>query len=760
MEPLTLVRNDLLFASSLHRHTVRVLPSSKKKQQKIVVGDESGSITCITMKNRQPSTVFRLPPGKRDVTALDVVDDRIYAAFGHSITGLMKKKGAGFLSYATPLSEDILHMSVLGSHVYTGCEFSVNSFVLPSKQGQAMKEGMFYQTQGRIGGIVAVQADGGRGAVAGGSGDEDHLLVVGTHDRHVRVIKDGEVLLEHRVPAPVETLSRGWKGAGGNGVSSLWYGSDSGGVGEVLVSDGDVHSGLSIDDPHHRQGVTAITCADITASGGYDVIIGHDDGTFNLYTVPASSSSSSSAAIDAASPAYSYELHESVVSLDSGCIQSADATDLVVATYSGKILTFGHDSQSTATIGKLETAETGHKHRVMVNLQADIDGLAKQLAMYKEKLSKLNVGTEAAAQAVLKPAEDTVSALPVKSSYRLWREQACHLLSLEIPVSIELCVLHCTLPLVVAESNDDASASRTVMSEQPTGGAEGSDYINVIRLTDSVNRLSLSLRCLEGDSGLLSCYVVPKTGMNPLASKTSNKVLIAIKPLCLHERQPERLHADADPALSCLTLSGQFSLAEAHTWLTLCLPDIPPHTPSVSSSDLYYQNVYSHGLLYIRYGKGQLQLDSDNLSALLIIKEVISREAIIKKIHVDFQFAYNNATVPQFLGRLRTRLDYYLTLQYKVSLIAALEELSQHEEKCTDFLEPEYMEILQQKEQLRAEHKSTPMHLSMLQRLLVSLFVDKGKLQGRDVSRQSGRVLEVMKEKYSFEALLALYRDG
>ena len=369
METLTLSRHDLLFTNSLHRHTVRVLPSSKKKHQKIVAADDSGSVTCIQVKAHQPSTVFRLPPGKRDITALDVSGDKVYVAFGHAIHGLLKKKGNTFLQYSTPLSEDIQHMAVTAGAVYTGCEYSVNSFTQPSKQSPTMKEGMFFQTDDRIGGIVALEGRDGR--------LEDERLVVGTHDRMVRVLRDSESVLEQRVHAAVSTLTRGHRSATGAASHSLWYGSDGGGVGELLVGDDDMHVGSVIANVHHKQSVTAIATADLSGSGQYDVVVGHDDGTFLLYPY--------SHSIDASSPAYQYEMHESITSLDAGCIQHPDSVDLLVATYSGKILSFGHDVDSKGVAGKLAAGERDDRHKVMVNLQDDIDSLASKVAMYKEK---------------------------------------------------------------------------------------------------------------------------------------------------------------------------------------------------------------------------------------------------------------------------------------------------------------------------------------------------------------------------------------
>jgi hypothetical protein len=91
-------------------------------------------------------------------------------------------------------------------------------------------------------------------------------------------------------------------------------------------------------------------------------------------------------------------------------------------------------------------------------------------------------------------------------------------------------------------------------------------------------------------------------------------------------------------------------------------------------------------------------------------------------------------------------------------LIAALEEVRQHEEKYEDFLDGQYLEILKNADSLKSEWKNAPLQLELLRRLLVDLFVDKGKLQGRDVSRQSTRVTDVL-DKYSFDALLQAFKD-
>jgi len=47
---LSFTRVDLLQVGQLNRKTLDVLPVANKQQQKIVVGDESGSIICFSIK--------------------------------------------------------------------------------------------------------------------------------------------------------------------------------------------------------------------------------------------------------------------------------------------------------------------------------------------------------------------------------------------------------------------------------------------------------------------------------------------------------------------------------------------------------------------------------------------------------------------------------------------------------------------------------------------------------------------------------------
>ena len=70
---LTLTRQELLQVSSTCRKTMRLLPLGKKKQQKVVVGDETGTVQCFGMKkDGVVETIFKTPTGEREVGRIEV----------------------------------------------------------------------------------------------------------------------------------------------------------------------------------------------------------------------------------------------------------------------------------------------------------------------------------------------------------------------------------------------------------------------------------------------------------------------------------------------------------------------------------------------------------------------------------------------------------------------------------------------------------------------------------------------------------------
>eukprot|EP00965_Chrysotila_dentata_P256014 6212405-Pleurochrysis_carterae.AAC.8 len=131
---LTLVRQDLFQTSTTARKCMHLLPG-KKRQQKIVVGDASGSLMCVGMRREVVEPVFKTPEvsrgeiGRVEVSADKATDTaRIFWASGMTVNGITGK-GKEFLRFNTNLAEPIRSMHVIGEEIHTGGEFIYNQFV-------------------------------------------------------------------------------------------------------------------------------------------------------------------------------------------------------------------------------------------------------------------------------------------------------------------------------------------------------------------------------------------------------------------------------------------------------------------------------------------------------------------------------------------------------------------------------------------------------------------------------------------------------
>lgn len=89
-------------------------------------------------------------------------------------------------------------------------------------------------------------------------------------------------------------------------------------------------------------------------------------------------------------------------------------------------------------------------------------------------------------------------------------------------------------------------------------------------------------RTIEGQHGHLQAYITPR-----LQPKTCIVKQYQIKPLSLHQRS----HVfDADRPHNDLKLSGQFSMAEVHSWVCHALPEVPERAPMEPEVGLLLQN--------------------------------------------------------------------------------------------------------------------------------------------------------------------------
>ena len=133
MDDLQLFKADLLQMDTIScKGTLCLLPLGKKKKQKLIVGDDSGQLSCFEFKKGEPQTVFIAKPFEGPISQVvlggaDLRSDKIFASHGQQIVG-MTKKGKDFFKLTSTLTETIRSLVVEDSKIWTGCEFIFNLY--------------------------------------------------------------------------------------------------------------------------------------------------------------------------------------------------------------------------------------------------------------------------------------------------------------------------------------------------------------------------------------------------------------------------------------------------------------------------------------------------------------------------------------------------------------------------------------------------------------------------------------------------------
>jgi Bardet-Biedl syndrome 7 protein len=113
------------------------------------------------------------------------------------------------------------------------------------------------------------------------------------------------------------------------------------------------------------------------------------------------------------------------------------------------------------------------------------------------------------------------------------------------------------------------------------------------RCQSNTNRLDIKIRTIEGQYGQLRAYVTSR-----IQPKNCIVKQFVIKPLSLHQR----CHMiDEKRPVNKLKLSGTFSMAEMHSWLSYSIPEMPDKAPAESEATFYFLNTFLHTQLEISY---------------------------------------------------------------------------------------------------------------------------------------------------------------
>ncbi|EZA51709.1 Bardet-Biedl syndrome 7 protein-like protein [Ooceraea biroi] len=447
---------------------------------------------------------------------------------------------------------------------------------------------------------------------------------------------------------------------------------------------------------------------------GMDILVGRQDGVVEVYTFPDEDIT--------ATLRYHYNAGESISTVVGGIIGVANYSEVLVTTYSGRV--FG---LTTSPPGLLEA---GQSDVGIARLKLEIEQLQEKLSEEKESSN-------------LTPDPLAPLILAVNHKMTLHKEDASYSLSVELDTSIDNILIQSDTPVDLLETENN----NAVVSLSSCDPREGNFVLATYRCQINTNRLEMRLRSIEGQPGTLQIYVTSQ-----VQPKRCRKIFVPIYALSLHVRQ----HGDDDANLK---FNGNFTIAEMHAWLSLVLPDVPerPHIHD-GVAVLVYVSSFIGTVLKCKYKKGSALFQGENISSIIILRDILTKEATKRKIKLDVFCEVAEGSISKVLGLILPRLDTAYDLTQKIKILDALEEWELKSDPKENLCS-EYQELLQKETEVRSAMSKDTEILSRLHAIITDLYVDweRAKRSRRISSKEATTRLKDALESRDLATILQVF---
>lgn len=530
-------------------------------------------------------------------------------------------------------------------------------------------------------------------------------------------------------------------------TTSILYGTETGAIGVGNLSKMSSQARWVIQDAE-KSAVNCIALSDLVRDGSNSILVGRNDGRVEVYSMVSEAGTIMSES-GVPQKVFSRDIGESIRSIECGSINTAEHNEIVVAGYTGKIVSYTTEpTQQRAqddTYGR--SVHTVNTENRLKHLKKELEALKYKVDKDKEKLKKVQV-----TEPPIAPAAD----FPVNASFNLDPELAAYVLSVEIQSPIDVVILQSNVVLDLVET--ELFQSSTVVSVVPAdtlkklarlqstaassdAGAESARcFVATYRCQNKDRRITITMRTTEGVPGELQVTVV--NGSAPKAAKVVN---FPIKPLSLHSKVHELTEEEAGRVKSRLRFTGEAKLAVIHEWVQMVLPEVPP---KLSENDdqcrLFFRNSFTGAASVVEYRRNEVIIDSDSVSVIAIAKETFSKMATNRRVQLEEHVVAKQESVLTFLDLIKDKLSHLLSLSKKMDIMDSIVEISQQEGGDISWLSPEYAEILKGQESINREFKDRARALEYLTGIVTDLFVDWHRLRGVEVSHRMAHLQQVI----------------
>ena len=596
------------------------------------------------------------------------------------------KKGRQFYNISTFMTEPIHSMFVHGTSLHLAGDHLYTHYV-------DSKEQPVYISQATIQDMCPVRVRGLGDSVA-------PVAVLSCGDRALRAVVGNEigcvVSLEASPTAlcPLSTVSGG-----------VVYGTADGQVGAVAL-ERESHTVLwTLDDDGGGTLGAVTTIAEGHVGVGTDprvlsLVVGHECGTVRVIHVHGNDPEVRARV----------SMGSAVTSVAVGNFSTESFPDVIVATYSGSIVGLTAVASHSEHVASTAAA---YARRVDA-LNAEIIALEKQLGTVQS--ASIHDG---AGPAVVTGSTTEVN---VRDSFALVESDVAYLLTIELPVSIELVVFWCDVQssIQVGRGTDAVAVFNSPESGEP--------LIASHRCAQGTTRLEILVHSIEGEHGSLEVSVFPNN--HPKLCWRRHYPLCA---LSLHQRVSDGV--DETLPLSTLVLRGGFSTADFLGWLGKCFADVAPRM-SGDRAVLVYRSMFVETQVEVAYENGSASLRSDCLSTLAILRDTISREATLSNTPIRMSSTPDFTSVEHCLRLFVPRFIHHRRIAQQHFVLEQLRELISHEGN-DDFVTPAQRVLLENAEGIALEHAARPHHLHRLHDMVVRLYADKCNFQRRNPTGQA-----------------------
>ncbi|CAH8528483.1 unnamed protein product [Schistosoma guineensis] len=739
--------------------------SNKHYKSKLVVADTTGDIHSFQYINGLKHTKFSVGSPITCIcigTYQNNEKQRIISVCHNFNISGFTLKGKHLFEYPSAIQGHVNSMFIQSTNIYytVGCMY---------QQLTNFKDTEFLLLPDIITSIYVINNDGTCSIP---------LVVLACKDKLIRILKNGVLLCELEISSSPVTINRAHKSYPSNylmygtsegyfglfqvtseNVTRIWEASSKFGTSEILSLEH--YDMLNYDDNKNNSNDD-----DDSENTEEVLIVAFTNGRIELYKYDQHKY-----------PLLMYEtkVNYHLTSVMAGRFSNVNYPELLCITYTGLI--FG---LTTQPIRK----ETFFDQPDVMELQfmSKVDKLNEEISNLENQLQLMKLNQK-------QIEKEQIILLPLELDYKFYlnKDLSVYCLNIEtqIPIDHILIQSNCPIDLFDIEENTAVSSSSECTKD------DGNALLTTYRCQVNTTRFDIQFRTVEGHYGHVSVYVVPKINLSIMVTCKCIKLLI--HPLSLHclthhiEDEPLKRYWNS------LQLTGNFSLTEMHNWLSMCLPETPER-PTIINSDtkqgdkndnhdseesarLFYKSIYLKSQLKCVYAKGYANLQSDNLSTIAILKDVLTKEATRKKIQLSINLDIQMDSIEYVLRMIDTKLVYLNELEKKVKLIKPITELisneiqSNNRDNCLfkqitpndnplppDYLPLEYVQIWRDSNKLKQEFKYQSCQLNRYYECIVGLYIDKYRFQGKDVSYRKNDLFKLL-ENYNLDKLIEYFNQ-